>query len=375
MRVHALWAGVPVALVLMSPNVSADWAVNLPRGVTEVSQSIYHLHMTIFWICVVIGIVVFGVMLWSVLFHRKSLGHKSANFHEHTLVEIAWTIVPLLILVAMAVPATATLLDMYNTSKSAVDIKITGYQWKWHYQYLDDKFGFFSVLSTPQDEIHNMMPKDKWYLREVDKPLVLPVGEKVRFLVTSNDVIHSWWVPDLGVKKDAIPGYINETWARIDKPGIYRGQCAELCGQGHAFMPIVVKAVPKADYDKWVAEQRKQAEQLAALNSKTWTMAELMSRGKDKFDANCAVCHQATGVGQPPTIPPLKGRPITTGPDPSQHIYTVIHGRPGTMMPAFGKQLSPVDIAAIITYERNAWGNNTGQKVTPQEVLKAEQEK
>ncbi len=374
MRVHALRAGALLAAGLFSTEAGADWSVNLPKGVTPISQSIYTLHMTIFWICVAIGVVVFGVMFWSILAHRKSKGHKPANFHENTVVEITWTIIPLLILVGMAIPATATLLKMYDSSDSRVSIKVTGYQWKWHYQYVNDKFGFFSNLSTPQDEIDNQAPKDQWYLHEVDHPLVLPVGEKVRFLITSNDVIHSWWVPDLGVKRDAIPGFVNTAWATIDKPGIYRGQCAELCGKGHAFMPIVVKAVPRAEFDKWETQQRKQAQQLAELSKKQWTLDELLKRGKEKFDANCAMCHQQNGKGQPPTIPALAGAAITTGKDPSAHIHTVIYGRQGTMMQAFGKQLSPVDLAAIITYERNAWGNDTGQKVTPQEILKAEQQ-
>lgn len=374
MRMHALRTAMLLAGALFSTGTRADWGLNLPRGVTPISQSIYSLHMTIFWVCVAIGVVVFGVMFWSILAHRKSRGHQPANFHENTVVEITWTIVPFLILVAMAVPATATLLKMYDSSDSRVSIKITGYQWKWHYQYVQDHFGFFSTLATPQDEIDNQMPKDKWYLHEVNHPLVLPVGEKVRFLVTSNDVIHSWWVPDLGVKRDAIPGYVNTAWATIDKPGIYRGQCAELCGKGHAFMPIVVKAVSQADYAKWVTKKRKQAEELAKLSQKNWTLDELLKRGKEKFNANCAVCHQQSGTGQPPTIPALAGNPITTGKDPSAHIHTVIYGRQGTMMQAFGKQLSPVDLAAIITYERNAWGNNTGEKVTPQEILKAEQQ-
>lgn len=374
MRMHALRTGMLLAGALFSTGTRADWGLNLPRGVTPISQSIYSLHMTIFWVCVAIGVVVFGVMFWSILAHRKSRGHQPANFHEHTVVEITWTIVPFLILVAMAIPATATLLNMYNSSDSRISIKITGYQWKWHYQYVNDHFGFFSTLTTPQDEIDNRMPKDKWYLHEVNHPLVLPVGEKIRFLVTSNDVIHSWWVPDLGVKRDAIPGYVNTAWATIDKPGIYRGQCAELCGKGHAFMPIVVKAVPRADYEKWAAKERKQAEELAKLAQKNWTLDELFKRGREKFNANCAVCHQQNGTGQPPTIPALAGNPITTGKDPGAHIHTVIYGRQGTMMQAFGKQLSPVDLAAIITYERNAWGNKTGEKVTPQEILKAEQQ-
>lgn len=368
MHVHVKRAMSLVGAGLMSTQALADWTVNMPAGVTGISHEIFSLHMTIFWICVVIGIVVFGVMFWSIFAHRKSRGHKPAHFHEHTFVEILWTIVPLIILVIMAIPATATLIDMYDTSKPDIDIKITGYQWKWRYDYVDEKFGYFSNLSTPQEQIDNLAPKDEHYLREVDHPLVIPVGKKIRLLLTANDVIHSWWVPDFGLKKDAIPGFINEAWTRVDKPGIYRGQCTELCGQNHGFMPVVVKAVPEAEYNTWVAEQKAAAEKERELTSKDWSMDELMARGQKKYETICAACHQVDGGGMPPTFPALNGSPIATGPLEG-HLHRVVYGVKGTAMQAFGKQLSEVDIAAIVTYERNAWGNKTGDMVTPKQVL------
>lgn len=368
MRMKAMRAGSLLAGLSLSASALADWTVNMTPGVTNVSRDIYGLHMIIFWVCVVIGVVVFGVMFWSILAHRKSKGYKPANFHEHTWVEILWTIVPFVILVAMAIPATATLLTMYNTDEADIDVRITGYQWKWKYDFVNEKFGFFSNLATPQDEIRNRQAKNDNYLLEVDNPLVLPVGKKVRFLVTANDVIHSWWVPALGVKKDAIPGYINETWARIEEPGIYRGQCTELCGTNHGFMPIVVKAVPQAEYDDWAQQQIAMAEKERELTSKDWTMDELMTRGEKAYNTTCAACHQPDGSGAPPTFPALKGSAIATGPVEG-HLDRVVNGVNGTAMQAFGEQLSEVDLAAIITYERNAWGNKTGDMVTPKQVL------
>ncbi|WP_111498445.1 cytochrome c oxidase subunit II [Marinobacter bohaiensis] len=368
MRTMAMRAGALVAGLPLSQAALADWTVNMTPGVTNVSRDIYSLHMTILWICVVIGVVVFGVMFWSILAHRKSKGYKPANFHEHTWVEILWTIIPFAILVAMAIPATATLLDMYDTTEADYDVRITGYQWKWRYDFEDQDFGYFSNLSTPKDEIYNRLDKNDNYLLEVDNPLVLPVGKKVRFLVTANDVIHSWWVPALGVKKDAIPGFINETWATIEEPGIYRGQCTELCGKDHGFMPVVVKAVPQEEFDAWAQEQIAMAEKERQLTSKDWSMDELMERGEQAYNTNCAACHQADGSGAPPTFPAMKGSAITTG-DMQAHLDVVVNGVSGTAMQAFGEQLSEVDLAAIITYERNAWGNDTGDMVTPKEIL------
>ncbi|KMQ72896.1 cytochrome c oxidase subunit II [Marinobacter subterrani] len=368
MRVHAQRAGALLGGLMFPAWSMADWTLNMTPGVTGTSNEIFDLHMTILWICVVIGVVVFGVMFWSIFAHRKSQGAKPANFHENTVVEILWTIIPFVILVVMAIPATATLVDMYDTDEADIDIKITGYQWKWRYQYLDENFGYFSNLATPMAQINNQQEKGENYLLEVDNPLIIPVGKKIRFLVTANDVIHSWWVPDFGVKKDAIPGFINETWTRVDEPGTYRGQCTELCGRHHGFMPVVVKAVPQEEYVAWVAEQKAAAEKERELTQKDWTMAELMERGKTAYETTCAACHQVDGSGSPPAFPALKGSNIATG-DKAAHINIVLNGKSGTAMQAFGSQLSEVDLAAIITYERNAWGNNTGEMVTPKEIF------
>lgn len=368
MRVHAKRAGALLGASLVSGQAMADWTLNMAPGVTGTSNEIYGLHMTILWICVVIGIAVFGVMFWSIFAHRKSKGYKPAHFHENTVVEVLWTIIPFVILVVMAIPATATLVDMYDSAEADIDIKITGYQWRWKYDYIDDEFGFFSNTTTPQDQIYNRLDKGENYLLEVDNPMVIPVGKKVRFLVTASDVIHSWWVPAFGVKKDAIPGFINETWTRVDEPGIYRGQCTELCGRLHGFMPVVVKAVPQDEYDEWKAEQIASAERERELTEKDWTLDELMERGESVYASNCAACHQADGSGAPPAFPALKGSAIATE-DMDAHLDVVINGVSGTSMQAFGEQLSEVDLAAVITYERNAWGNDTGEMVTPKEVF------
>jgi cytochrome c oxidase subunit 2 len=243
-------------MLAWSAGAQAELGLNMPRGVTSISQQVYDLHMLIFWICVVIGVVVFGVMFWSIYHHRKSLGAVPAQFHESTLVEVVWTVIPMLILIGMAVPATKTLVNMYDTRDAELTVKVTGYQWRWQYDYINEDVGFLSVLSTPSAQIRNVAAKSEHYLLEVDNPLVVPVGKKVRILTTAADVIHSWWVPELGWKKDAIPGFINESWTLIEKPGIYRGQCAELCGKDHGFMPIVVKAVPEAEFKRWLTDMK-----------------------------------------------------------------------------------------------------------------------
>ncbi len=368
------WAWMGLMLWAVFSQAHAAWTVNMAPGATEVSHSVFDLHMTIFWICVIIGVVVFGAMFWSMLVHRRSTGQKAAHFHESTTVEILWTIVPLVILVVMAIPATKTLIDIYDTSESGLDIQVTGYQWKWHYKYLGQDVEFFSNLATPQSQIHNQTPKDEHYLLEVDEPLVIPAGTKVRFLVTAADVIHSWWVPALAVKKDAIPGFVNESWTRVEKPGIYRGQCTELCGKDHGFMPVVVEVKSQEDFTLWLAERKQAALAEKELTTKQWTQDELYARGETAYQTNCAACHQPSGEGLPPMFPALKGSKIATGPL-ADHLSIVLHGKPGTAMAAFGKQLSPVDIAAIITYERNAWGNAVGDMLTPQDVLAAEKAK
>lgn len=351
----------------------SGWSLlNMPQGVTSVSNDIYDLHMLVIWICVWISVVVYGVMFYSMIAHRKSQGHKAANFHESTTVELLWTIVPVLILIWVAFPSTKTLIELYDTTEADLDIKITGYQWKWQYEYLGEGVEFMSELTTSEPAIYNQEPKTEFYLSEVNEPLVLPIGKKVRFLITAKDVIHAWWVPELAVKRDATPGFINETWTKIDEPGIYRGYCAELCGKGHAFMPIVVNAVTEAEYDAWLAEKKVAAAAIREMAKKTFTLEELMAKGEEAYNRSCASCHMANGEGIPGAFPGLKGSAIALGPVDA-HLDSVINGVSGTAMQAFGGQLSEVDLAAIITYERNAWGNDVGDMVQPLDVLKFKQ--
>lgn len=344
------------------------WAVNMPVGVTSVSQQIYSIHMQVFWIAVVIGVLVFGVMFVSMFLHRKSRGVKAANFHESTTVELIWTIIPALILVWIAIPATGTLRHLYDTEEAELDIMVTGYQWRWQYDYLGEGVTFMSDLSTPEDQIYGGSSKGVNYMLEVTDPLVIPVDTKVRFLLTANDVIHSFWVPEFGVKRDAIPGFINETWAKVTEPGIYRGACAELCGRGHAFMPIVVEVLPKDEYEAWLAQKQEEAETVRQLTQQQFTLEELRERGEQIHNRTCTACHGSGGQGVPGIFPALAGSPVVTG-DLRQNMDIVINGVPGTAMQAFGAQLSEVDIAAVITYQRNAWGNNTGDIVQPLDIL------
>ncbi|MGF1685228.1 cytochrome c oxidase subunit II [Photobacterium japonica] len=347
--------------------------LNMTKGVTDVSQRVFELHMIIFYICVAIGLVVFGAMFWAIWHHRQSKGAKPADFHESTKVEILWTLIPFVILIVMAVPATQTLLAMEDTSKPDMTVQVTGSQWKWHYRYFDQDVEFYSLLATSSAQIANKREKRDNYLLEVDRPLVLPVGQKVRFLITSQDVIHSWWVPDFAVKKDANPGFINEAWTKIDKPGIYRGQCAELCGKDHGFMPIVVIAKAQADYDEWLATtrvtQQQAREEEQRLLDMEMGMDELMTLGETVYNTRCAMCHQVNGQGLPGAFPGLAGQGVSIDPAAKlEHISIVVHGRNGTAMQAFGPQLSLKELAAVITYERNAWGNNTGETVQAAEV-------
>ena len=352
------------------------WSLlNMTEGVTGISHDIYDLHMLIFWICVVIGVITFGVMFYSMYAHRKSTGRTPSNFHESTAVEMAWTIVPVLILIVMAFPVTKALKDLYDTSEADIDIKVTGYQWKWQYEYLGEGVEYMSQLSTSQASIYGKAPKSEFYLEEVDKPVVIPVGKKIRFLITAKDVIHAWWVPELGVKKDAVPGFINETWARADEPGIYRGRCAELCGKDHAFMPIVVNAVPEEEYTAWLAAQKTEAAALRELTNKAFTFDELMTNGEAAYNRSCASCHGVGGEGIPGAFPGLKGSAIALG-SVTEHLDVVVNGsKTNAAMQAFGGQLSEADLAAIITYERNAWGNvpEADKIVQPVDVLKFKQ--
>ena len=353
---------------LMAEEV-AQSSINMTPGVTEVAHKIYALHMYSLWLCVIIGVVVFAVMFYSIFAHRKSRGAVAAQFHESTTLEIMWTLAPFAILIALAIPATSTLLEIYDTEDADLDVMITGYQWKWKYEYLGQGVSFFSNLRTADDEIHNKAPKGEHYLLEVDEPLVIPAGAKVRLLLTSADVIHSWWVPQFAVKKDAIPGFVNAAWTRVAEPGIYRGQCAELCGKNHGFMPIVVDVVPQEQFNGWLAQRKVDAEQERALMAQTFTMDELMARGEAVYTKACASCHMPTGMGVPGAFPALKGSVIATGPLDG-HLDRVVNGKQGTAMAAFGAQLNEVDLAAVITYERNAWGNNMGDMLQPIDVAK-----
>ena len=354
----------------------ADYQLNMTQGVTNISHEVYDMHMLVLWIVTIVGIGVFGVIIYSMINHRKSKGAVAAHFHENTTIEVIWTAIPLIILVAIAVPATKTLLAMEDTSNSDLSIKVTGLQWKWKYDYLDEGISFISALDAKSNEARQrdsgIDPKSvEHYLRNVDHPIVIPIKKKVRFLITSQDVIHSWWVPAMAVKRDAIPGYINESWTRVEEPGIYRGQCAELCGKDHGFMPIVVNAVTQPEYDQWVASQKMAMAEAQAASGKTLSLGELMAKGETLFNSTCAACHMANGAGIPGVFPALAGSKIATGPV-AAHLDIVIHGsKKNPAMAAFGQQLNDADLAAIITYERNAWGNDTGDAVQPADVKAA----
>jgi cytochrome c oxidase subunit 2 len=348
---------------------------NLQEPQSEIARQIYDLHTLIMWIIVGIFVVVFGAMTYAILMHRKSVGHKAEQFHENTTVEVVWTIVPFVILIGMAWPATKTVISMKDTSNADITIKATGYQWKWGYDYLQEGISFYSMLATPRDQIEDYerkgTKKGEHYLIEVDNPVVVPTGKKVRIITTANDVIHAWWVPALGIKQDAIPGFVRDTWFKADNPGVYRGQCAELCGKDHGFMPIVVEAVAPEKYAAWVAEQKKTMVARADDPGKAWTLEELKARGEKVYAQHCVACHQPTGMGVPGTFPALSGSKIVTGPKEAQ-INIVLNGvvkdgKP-TAMVAFGKQLSDTEIAAVVTHTRNNWANKSGDVTTPADV-------
>ena len=352
-------------LALASAETFAAWDLNLPVGVTPISRIVYDLHMLILWICVAIGVVVFGIMFISIVRHRKAAGAQAAQFHHSTFAEIAWTVIPIVILVSMAVPATTTLIEMEDTTDADLTVKVTAYQWKWKYEYIEDGVTVYSNLApSSRQAIYEDPTEVEHYLLEVDNPVVFPVEKKVRLLLTADDVIHAWWVPELGQKKDAIPGFINEIWTRIDEPGTYRGQCAELCGKDHGFMPIVVHATTEDEYRAWVAErQTAQAEQ-AALAMRTWDQHELMALGEKVYVTSCATCHQIDGTGIDGAFPSIRGSGVATG-DVQAHLKLVMDGRRGTAMRPFGSQLGDIELAAVVTYQRNAFGNATGDVVQP----------
>lgn len=355
------WLGQLIVLLsffLATPKALAALTLNMPYGFSPISHEIYDLHMAVFYISCVIAALVFAAIIYSLIKFRKSKGAKAALFHEHLYVEIIWTVVPFFILIGLAIPATIVLAHIHNTEESALSVKITGYQWKWQYDYLDKNIKFFSFLSTPLEQIYNNQPKNEWFLLEVDNPMVVPINTKVKLLITSDDVVHSWWVPELGVKQDAVPGFINENWIYITHPGEYRGQCAELCGINHAFMPIVVKAVSQADFDQWVLDQQKIDINLQQqANLKTLPESELLALGKKEYEKNCAMCHQNNGEGLSSTFPPLQHSRVVTSPLNETIVY-VARGVSGTPMQGFGKILDDTSLAAIITYIRQAWGND-----------------
>jgi cytochrome c oxidase subunit 2 len=368
---HNLQNKIISALLIFSVPMKADWfALNMTRGATDISNEVFELHMLIFWICVAIGVVVFGVMFYSMYAHTKKKNPVAATFHENHKVEIAWTIIPFLILIAMAIPASKTLVKIYDDEAGDLNIQVTGHQWKWQYNYLEDDVSFFSNLSTDMDEINNLVPKGENYLQEVDEMVVIPVGKKVRFLITANDVIHSWWMPAFAIKQDAIPGFVNTAWTKVDKPGTYRGKCTELCGKNHGFMPIVVKVVEQSEYDEWVSGKKQAAMKMAELTTKDWTAEELVARGESVYAVNCVACHQTNGQGISGIFPALAGSDIVLN-DKERNIEILMEGVQGAAMNSFS-YLSEVELAAVITYTRQSWGNENngdGEIVIPKDIV------
>ena len=370
-KLKQLFAGGAL-LTFMSGVAHAEYGLNMPVGVTETSRQVYDLHMLILWVCVAIGVVVFGAMIYSMIYHRKSRGAVASQFHESMTAELVWTVIPFIILVVMAIPATTVLIDMHDSSESDMTVRVTGYQWKWHYDYIGEDVSFYSSL----DEASNAARKVgsdidpstvENYLLDVDNRMVIPVNKKVRILLTAGDVIHAWWVPEFGWKKDAIPGYINEAWVKVDEPGVYRGQCAELCGRDHGFMPIVVEVKSEADYAVWLAAQKGAAASAKLAAIEDLDPRELKQKGKKVYRANCVACHQQKGEGIPGVFPAITDSPVATG-DINNHINIIMNGKAGTAMAGFKAQLSDVELAAVITYQRNSLGNKVGDAVQPAEI-------
>jgi len=351
------------------PGGPARFEMNLQPAATKVAEEVATLHWMMLIICTVIFIAVFGVMFYSIYKHRKSLGHQAASFHESTTVEIIWTVIPLLIVIGMALPATKTVVAMKDTTNSDITIKVTGYQWKWGYDYIKGEgegISFLQTLTTPREQINNQADKSDTYLMEVDNEVVVPVGKKIRLVTTANDVIHSWTIPAFGLKQDAIPGFVRDTWFRAEKIGTYRGQCSELCGKEHAFMPIVVKVVSDADYSAWVESTKKKLAAAADDPTKTYTMDELKQRGEKVYASNCAACHQPTGKGAG-AFPALDGSKIVNGPKEGQQKI-LLNGK--NVMPKWA-QLSDVELASVMTFTRNSWGNKTGEVIQPKDFTAA----
>jgi len=371
----AVLGGLLWSQVAMGADMPGGPKVNqldLPVGVTRIAAEQHWMNWFLMIVCLIIFVAVFGVMFYSVWAHRKSKGHRPADFHESTAVEIAWTIVPFLIVVGIGIPATRMLVEQKDTTGADVTVKVTGYQWKWGYDYVKGEgegIGFLSTLTTPEAQIVGRDAKSATYLMEVDNPLVVPVDRKVRIITTANDVIHSWTVPAFGVKQDAIPGFVRDTWFRAEKTGVYRGQCVELCGKNHAFMPIVVEVKSAEDYARWVDDRKKEMAAKADDPNKEWQLAELQARGEKVYGANCAACHQAAGNGVAPAIPGLIKAASVLG-APADQIKILLNGK-GAGMPAW-KQLSDVEIASVITYTRNAWGNKADEAtVQPKSIAEA----
>lgn len=368
-----LHASVALAQVKDMPGGPKVNQLDLADPVTAIARDQNWIHWFLNGICLAIFVAVFGVMFYSIYAHRKSKGHKASNFHESTAVEIAWTVVPFLIVVGMAIPATRMVIEQKDTSGADITIKVTGYQWKWGYDYLKgdgEGITFLSTLSTPEAQIKNQAPKSDTYLMEVDNPMVVPANKKVRIVLTAADVIHAWMIPAFGVKQDAIPGFVRDTWFKAEKPGVYRGQCAELCGKNHAFMPIVVEVKSDADYAAWVAGKKKDMMAKQDDPNKEWTVADLQSRGEKVYGSNCVACHQANGKGVQGAFPALDGSKLVLGKQDDQ-IAMVLNGKPNTAMAAF-KHLSDTELAAVITYTRNAWGNKAEDNIVqPKEVAAA----
>jgi cytochrome c oxidase subunit 2 len=370
-RRTATWMLAILAAAFSGLALGLEW--NLQPAASRIADDIHGLHEYVMIVVTVIFVGVFGFMFWACYAHRKSKGHKAEQFHENTTVEIIWTVIPALILIVIAWPATRVLIAQRDTSNPDITIKVTGYQWKWGYDYVKGEgegISFVSKLATPRDQIEGKAPKGEHYLLEVDNEMVVPVGKKVRVLTTAADVVHAWWIPAFGVKQDAMPGFIRDLHFKAEKTGTFRGQCVELCGKEHGFMPIVVRVVSQDDYTKWVGEHKKAMAAAADDPAKQWSLDELKARGEKVYAANCVACHQASGKGNPPVFPALDGSKVVNGPKEGQ-MDVVMNGRAGTAMQPFSKQLNDTEIAAVITFTRNNWGNKTGDQVQPAEVKAA----
>ncbi|MBI2309064.1 MAG: cytochrome c oxidase subunit II [Rhodocyclales bacterium] len=380
----ALAAGLgALPFLFASGSALADYTWNFPPPVTPIARDTLKIHNEFMLIIGALFVAVFAIMIYSMIKHRKSTGHAPKQFSGPTgTVQWIWALVPFAILlfidfVLMGIPAYHAVIDMEDTkTKADMVLKVTGMQWKWQYEYPESGVKFVSNLSTPREQVVNQAEKSEHYLLETDNEVVLPVGKKVRVLLTATDVIHTWWVPQFGVKRDAVPGFLRETWLKIDEPGVYRGQCAELCGKDHGFMPVVVRAVPEPEYAAWVDRKKTELAAASAGAERTWSKDELLAHGKAVYEAQCAVCHQADGKGLPPAFPALSGSKLVTGPLlaadgqllKGSHVDRVLNGKEGTAMQAFRNTLNDVDLAAVITYERNALGNSKGDLIQPAQI-------